>query len=138
MIAAEVAECLRVYGGTDGTMQVFGRGKQVLCLEHAIAVADPPPVRAAGQAQATADGQVLSVLKGVPDACDGRRLAWVAIRQRQACSQTAEPLERSGRLDQATRTMVELAAQWDRRLGALKRLAGAAHAENQKRRGHDR
>jgi DNA-binding transcriptional ArsR family regulator len=33
------------------------------------------------------------------------------------------------RLDQAARAMAELAAQWDRRLGAIKRLAEAAHAE---------
>jgi ArsR family transcriptional regulator, cadmium/lead-responsive transcriptional repressor len=31
------------------------------------------------------------------------------------------------RLDQATAAMAELAAQWDRRLGAIKRLAEAAH-----------
>ena len=34
-----------------------------------------------------------------------------------------------GRLDQATRAMTDLAAQWDRRLAAIKRLAEAAHAE---------
>ena len=33
------------------------------------------------------------------------------------------------RLDQATRAMAGLAAQWDRRLAAIKRLAEAAHAE---------
>jgi DNA-binding transcriptional ArsR family regulator len=33
------------------------------------------------------------------------------------------------RLDQATRAMTELAAQWDRRLGAIKRLAESTHAE---------
>src|SRR5579859_1255341 len=33
------------------------------------------------------------------------------------------------RLDQATRAMAALAAQWDQRLGAIKRLAEAAHAE---------
>jgi DNA-binding transcriptional ArsR family regulator len=38
------------------------------------------------------------------------------------------------RLDQATRAMAELAAQWDRRLGTIKRLAETAHAENKKRR----
>jgi DNA-binding transcriptional ArsR family regulator len=38
----------------------------------------------------------------------------------------------AGRLDQATRAMVELAAQWDRRLGAIKRLAEAAYAEQRK------
>src|SRR5712691_4786860 len=37
------------------------------------------------------------------------------------------------RLDQATRAMAELAAQWDRRLGTIKRLAETAHAENKKR-----
>jgi ArsR family transcriptional regulator, cadmium/lead-responsive transcriptional repressor len=36
------------------------------------------------------------------------------------------------RLDQATRAMAELAAQWDRRLGALKRLTEAAYAESKK------
>jgi DNA-binding transcriptional ArsR family regulator len=38
------------------------------------------------------------------------------------------------RLDQATRAMADLAAQWDRRLATIKRLAEAAHAENRKRR----
>jgi DNA-binding transcriptional ArsR family regulator len=37
------------------------------------------------------------------------------------------------RLDQATRALADLAAQWDRRLGAIKRLAEAAHAANKKR-----
>jgi DNA-binding transcriptional ArsR family regulator len=37
------------------------------------------------------------------------------------------------RLDQAARAMAELAARWDRRLGAIKRLAEAAHAESKKR-----
>jgi ArsR family transcriptional regulator, cadmium/lead-responsive transcriptional repressor len=35
----------------------------------------------------------------------------------------------AGRLDQAARAMAELAAQWDTRLGVIKRLAEAAHAE---------
>ena len=35
----------------------------------------------------------------------------------------------AGRLDQATRAMADLAAQWDRRLGTIKRLAETAHAE---------
>ncbi len=38
------------------------------------------------------------------------------------------------RLDQATRAMAELAVQWDRRLGTIKRLAEAAHAEEKKKR----
>src|SRR5580658_644697 len=33
------------------------------------------------------------------------------------------------RLDQAARAMADLAAQWDRRLAAVKRLAEAAHAQ---------
>jgi DNA-binding transcriptional ArsR family regulator len=33
------------------------------------------------------------------------------------------------RLDQATRAMADLAAQWDRRLVAIKRLAEATHAD---------
>src|SRR5690242_13922198 len=40
----------------------------------------------------------------------------------------------AGRLDEATRAMAELAAQWDRRLAAIKRLAETAHAENKRRR----
>jgi len=36
---------------------------------------------------------------------------------------------RAERLDHATRAMADLAAEWDRRLGAIKRLAEAAHAE---------
>jgi ArsR family transcriptional regulator, cadmium/lead-responsive transcriptional repressor len=38
------------------------------------------------------------------------------------------------RLDQATRAMADLAAQWDRRLATIKRLAEAAHAANKQRR----
>ena len=36
------------------------------------------------------------------------------------------------RLDQATRAMADLAAQWDRRLGTIKRLAEAAHEKAQR------
>ncbi|HUA29606.1 MAG TPA: metalloregulator ArsR/SmtB family transcription factor [Streptosporangiaceae bacterium] len=39
----------------------------------------------------------------------------------------------AGRLDQATQAMTDLAAQWDRRLNAIKRLAEAAHEENKRR-----
>jgi hypothetical protein len=45
-------------------MPFFGGGKQVLGLEHAVAVADPPSVRAASEAESAADGQVLPVLAG--------------------------------------------------------------------------
>jgi DNA-binding transcriptional ArsR family regulator len=38
------------------------------------------------------------------------------------------------RLDQATRAMADLAAQWDRRLATIKRLAEAAYAEAKKTR----
>jgi DNA-binding transcriptional ArsR family regulator len=38
----------------------------------------------------------------------------------------------AGRLDQAARAMGDLAAQWDRRLATIKRLAEAAHAEAKK------
>jgi ArsR family transcriptional regulator, cadmium/lead-responsive transcriptional repressor len=41
------------------------------------------------------------------------------------------------RLDQATRAMADLAAQWDRRLSAIKWLAETAHAEDKKRSRHD-
>jgi ArsR family transcriptional regulator, cadmium/lead-responsive transcriptional repressor len=36
------------------------------------------------------------------------------------------------RLDQATQAMADLAAQWDRRLGMIRRLAEAAYAEARK------
>jgi DNA-binding transcriptional ArsR family regulator len=39
----------------------------------------------------------------------------------------------AGRLDQATRVMAELAARWDGRLAAIKRLAEAAHAASQQK-----
>ena len=35
----------------------------------------------------------------------------------------------ASRLDEATRAMTQLANEWDRRLGAIKRLAEAAHQE---------
>lgn len=43
----------------------------------------------------------------------------------------------AGRLDEASRAMADLAAQWDRRLDAIKRLAEAAHAATRKGEGHD-
>jgi ArsR family transcriptional regulator, cadmium/lead-responsive transcriptional repressor len=76
--------------------------------------------------------------------------SWLAGRvpfSRQAVSKHLVVLERAGlisrrkqgrevlyqieaeRVDQATRAMADLADQWDRRLGAIKRLAEAAHAE---------
>ena len=79
--------------------------------------------------------------------------SWLAERvpfSRQAVSKHLVVLERSGlisrrkqgrevlyqveaeRLDQAARAMAELAARWDQRLGAIKRLAEAAHAEDKK------
>jgi ArsR family transcriptional regulator, cadmium/lead-responsive transcriptional repressor len=42
------------------------------------------------------------------------------------------------RLDQASRAMADLAAQWDRWLGAIKRLAEAAHAEAKQNRSRER
>jgi DNA-binding transcriptional ArsR family regulator len=39
------------------------------------------------------------------------------------------------RLGEATRAMADLAAQWDRRLGRIKRIAEAAHSEARKKRG---
>jgi DNA-binding transcriptional ArsR family regulator len=37
----------------------------------------------------------------------------------------------AGRLDEATQDMARLAQDWDRRLGAIKRLAEAAHRQEQ-------
>ena len=77
--------------------------------------------------------------------------SWLARRvpfSRQATSKHLIVLERAGlisrrkqgkevlyqiqadRLDQAARAMAELAAQWDHRLHAIKRLAEAAHAHD--------
>jgi ArsR family transcriptional regulator, cadmium/lead-responsive transcriptional repressor len=39
----------------------------------------------------------------------------------------------AGRLDQAARAMAQVAAQWDRRLAAIKKLAEATHAQNKRR-----
>lgn len=76
--------------------------------------------------------------------------SWLAVRvpfSRQAVSKHLVVLEEVGligrrkqgrevlyqvegdRLEQAARAMAELAAQWDRRLRAIKRLAEAAHVE---------
>jgi DNA-binding transcriptional ArsR family regulator len=80
----------------------------------------------------------------------GVSASWLAVRvpfSRQAVSKHLVVLERAGlisrrkqgrevlyqieadRLDQAAKSMAELAAQWDRRLAAIKRIAEAAHAE---------
>jgi DNA-binding transcriptional ArsR family regulator len=58
------------------------------------------------------------------------------IRHRKQGREVLYQVE-AGRLDQATQAMAELAAQWDRRLGMIKRLAEAAHAESKKRNAHD-
>jgi ArsR family transcriptional regulator, cadmium/lead-responsive transcriptional repressor len=84
--------------------------------------------------------------------------SWLAGRvpfSRQAVAKHLVVLERAGlvsrrkqgrevlyqvqadRLDQAARAMAQLAAQWDRRLGMVKRLAETAHAEDKRNR-HDR
>jgi DNA-binding transcriptional ArsR family regulator len=80
--------------------------------------------------------------------------SWLAGRvpfSRQAVSKHLVVLEQAGlisrrkqgrevlyqveadRLDQATVAMADVAAQWDRRLATIKRLAEAAHAENKRR-----
>ncbi len=43
----------------------------------------------------------------------------------------------AGRLDQASQAMTDLAARWDQRLGAIKRLAEAAHAQQRKAKNND-
>lgn len=84
--------------------------------------------------------------------------SWLAGQvpfSRQAVSKHLVVLERAGlvsrrkqgrevlyqvqarRLDQATHAMAELAAQWDRRLATIKRLAETAHAQNTNRNRHD-
>jgi len=84
----------------------------------------------------------------------GVSASWLASRvpfSRQAVSKHLAVLERAGlisrrkqgrevlyqveagRLDQATRAMSELAAQWDRRLAAIKRLAETVHAADKER-----
>ena len=87
---------------------------------------------------------------------DGVSASWLAVRvpfSRQAFSKHLLVLEEAGlvsrrkqgrevlyqveadRLDQATRAMADLAAEWDRRLNAIKRLAEAAYAETKNKRG---
>jgi DNA-binding transcriptional ArsR family regulator len=50
------------------------------------------------------------------------------VRRRKQGKEVLYQVE-SDRLDQAARAMADLAAQWDRRLAAIKRLAEATHAE---------
>src|ERR1700690_4268162 len=53
------------------------------------------------------------------------------VRRRKQGREVLYQVE-ADRLDQAARAMAELAAQWDRRLAAIKRLAETAHAEAKK------
>lgn len=85
---------------------------------------------------------------------DGSSASWLAGRvpfTRQAVSKHLVVLEEAGlvtrrrqgrevlyridagRLDEATRALADLAAKWDRRLGEIKRVAEAAHAEETNR-----
>jgi ArsR family transcriptional regulator, cadmium/lead-responsive transcriptional repressor len=50
------------------------------------------------------------------------------VRRRKQGREVLYQVE-ADRLHQATRAMADLAAQWDRRLDTIKRLAEAAHAE---------
>ena len=98
--------------------------------------------------------QVLDLIVGH----DQVSASWLAGRvpfSRQAVSKHLAVLEEAGlvsrrkqgrevlyqvqadRLDQAARAMAEIAAQWDRRLVAIKRLAEAAHAQSKQRSRHD-
>jgi ArsR family transcriptional regulator, cadmium/lead-responsive transcriptional repressor len=84
--------------------------------------------------------------------------SWLAGRvpfSRQAVAKHLTVLERAGlvsgrkqgrevvyqihaeRLDEAARAMAELAARWDQRLVAIKRLAEAAHAQSLQEDNHD-
>jgi DNA-binding transcriptional ArsR family regulator len=94
--------------------------------------------------------QVLDLLVSHGDASASALAGQVAF-SRQAVAKHLAVLEQAGliqrrkqgrevlyqvqadRLDQATRAMAELAAQWDQRLAVIKRLAEAAHADNQRR-----
>jgi DNA-binding transcriptional ArsR family regulator len=79
------------------------------------------------------------------------RLAGLVPFSRQAVSKHLVVLEQAGlvshrkqgkevlyqvdaaRLDQATRALTDVARQWDRRLGAIKRLAEAVHRQTNER-----
>jgi DNA-binding transcriptional ArsR family regulator len=54
------------------------------------------------------------------------------IRRRKQGREVLYRVE-AGRLDQATRAMADVAAQWDQRLAAIKRLAEAAQKEAKKK-----
>jgi hypothetical protein len=74
----------------------------------------------------------------VPAPADGSAACEVVLERTGLISRRKQGREvlyqvEADRLDQATRAMAELAAQWDRRLSAIKRLAEAAHAEEKKR-----
>ncbi|HEY3878188.1 MAG TPA: metalloregulator ArsR/SmtB family transcription factor [Trebonia sp.] len=93
--------------------------------------------------------QVLDLLVSHGDASASALAGQVAF-SRQAVAKHLAVLEQAGliqrrkqgrevlyqvqadRLDQAARAMAGLAAQWDQRLAVIKRLAEAAHAENQR------
>lgn len=50
------------------------------------------------------------------------------VRRRKLGREVLYQVE-ADRLDEAARSMTDLARRWDRRLGAIKRLSEAAHAE---------
>jgi ArsR family transcriptional regulator, cadmium/lead-responsive transcriptional repressor len=54
------------------------------------------------------------------------------IRRRKQGREVLYQVE-AGRLDQASRVMTDVAAHWDQRLAAIKRLAEAAHQEAKKK-----
>ena len=102
----------------------------------------PSAIRLAAGSSTSWSATVRSVPAGWPAACPFSRQAvskhLVVLEQAGLISRRKQGREvlyhvQAGRLDQATRAMADLAAQWDRRLATIKRLAEAAHAENKKR-----
>jgi hypothetical protein len=104
----------------------------------------PSPTPLAVGCSTSWSATVTSVPAGWPDAYRSPRQAvskhLVVLEQAGLISRRKQGREvlyqvDADRLDQATRAMADLAAQWDRRLATIKRLAEAAHDEARKKRG---
>jgi hypothetical protein len=89
----------------------------------------------ASVARLTAPGGTLLVIAALDDGTGEQPGARSSTAGRDRRARPGAASVEADRLDQATRAMADLAAQWDRRLDTIKRLAEAAHAKAKKSEG---
>jgi DNA-binding transcriptional ArsR family regulator len=103
------------------------------------AIADPSRRRVLDLLVGTGDASASWLAGHVPFSRQAVSKHLVVLEQARLISRRKQGREvlyqvEADRLDQATKAVADVAAQWDRRLVAIKRLAEATHAAQKKKR----